>query len=1162
MKIGQDKQRKGQKMQILEKLSKKKCKRVSVALALAVMMPMTAIASPLGMLNAVEDPTSLERQLIPLPLNYEVNDGKFTLSSATKIYVQGETSEETDELYKTGEYAAEKFRASTGFDLPVIKGTATGNGHISITISDIKTNLGEEGYQINTTTDGVSIVAHEPAGAFRAVQTLRQLLPASIEKNEVVSDVLWEIPTSNIEDKPEYEYRGSMLDVSRHFFTVDEVKRHIDNMAQYKINKLHMHLSDDQGWRLEIKGSMYNEELSKLDTIGAQTSTSINGIKPGQYTQEEFKEIVAYAADRYIEIIPEFDMPGHSWAALVSLEFLNSTPDGKPSAGGYDNTKPYEGIDVGFSTFECRNEKTYEFIDEVFKQVSQISPSKYIHVGGDEAHSTSHDDYAYFMNQVSDIAKKYGKIPYGWQNYDDVVTDKEGTITQFWSTGNAKMKDGINYIMSPADHAYMDMKYYSDSEYGLQWAGLNPMDDTYTWDPADYGPKENIIGIEAPLWAETLATTDAIDYMAFPKIASLSEVGWTPKENRSWEDFQARLIPHAERLTNQGIKFFKDEKVWETPYVPVNAQWNMDEGEGTIISDRNVLYPGTMHGGVTWIKGKYGNGLSFDGTGYVDLNIRDLQGDWSIGLWVKRGENNSTNEVLLTGNEGEVKLEQWKNTGKVGITKFGVDDYTFDYSAPINEWVHLTFVSNEQGTTLYVNGTKQDHLNVTIAAPAKRIGANAKAGLADGGNMVGDLDEVKIYNRALSEAEVSKLVDRADKIELAAWLNKGQAINEAEYTAESYQVFKLAFDQAMAAYQDTSKTQAEVDQLTIALQEAYKALVKESTEGANKELLNGLIEKAELLETNGALDNVHETVVEYFNWALANAISVSTNIDATQEAVNKAYEQLAHAIQLLDFTVDKTVLKALIDECEAIDLKDYELTGQDEFKSALQNANDVYNNPNTLDEVSIFKAVDELTKAKANLKLKGLDTMRIEYIINLAQKAVNEANKYKQNEAWNIFVDKLAAAKDTLAKYESQAALDLATHELSDAYTNLRLKSDEALIDELKKFLDETKNLDYSKYSLNSQAKIKEVVSKVQETLVNEDISQEELVKTYELVEQARKIISNPDAKVILNDSQKDQGGKENAVTTSDTMQFASLLALAAVSLIITLVVRKHRFEA
>ena len=240
-------------------------------------------------------------------------------------------------------------------------------------------------------------MANQPAGAFRAVQTVRQLLPAEIEKQELVEGVSWDIPCSTVNDKPEYEYRGSHLDVTRHFFSVEDVKRYIDNMAQYKMNKLHLHLSDDQGWRLELKGEMYGESLSKLNTIGAQTSTSINGIKAGQYTQEDYKELVKYAADRYIEIIPEFDMPGHSWAALVSLDFLNSSEDGKPHSGNYDNTKPYEGIDVGFSTFECRNEKTYEFIDQVFRQVSEISPLKYIQ-GGDEVHIQQHHDYA-IMNR-------------------------------------------------------------------------------------------------------------------------------------------------------------------------------------------------------------------------------------------------------------------------------------------------------------------------------------------------------------------------------------------------------------------------------------------------------------------------------------------------------------------------------------------------------------------------------------------------------------------------------------------------------------------------------------------------------------------------------------------------------------------------------------------
>ena len=300
-------------MSLIKKFKMKKM----LALTLAAFMSFTTVtAMPIQQVNAVEEPASLERQLIPLPVDYEVTQDKFTISEDTNIYVKGLDDEQTDELYENvGEYLASKLRASTGYELPVVKDNESINNSIVIKTVDDEAQ-GEEGYKIKTTEAGVEITANQPAGAFMAVQTVRQLLPADIEKTELVEGVSWVIPCSSINDKPEYEYRGSHLDVTRHFFSVEDVKRYIDNMAQYKMNKLHLHLSDDQGWRLEIKGEMYGESLSKLNTIGAQTSTSINGIKAGQYTQEDYKELVAYAADRYVEIIPEFDMPGHSWAAF------------------------------------------------------------------------------------------------------------------------------------------------------------------------------------------------------------------------------------------------------------------------------------------------------------------------------------------------------------------------------------------------------------------------------------------------------------------------------------------------------------------------------------------------------------------------------------------------------------------------------------------------------------------------------------------------------------------------------------------------------------------------------------------------------------------------------------------------------------------------------
>ena len=294
---------------------------------------------------ALEETASNKRYLIPKPLSEEYTYKEFELNKDTKLFVDVDDEEVQDEVYKNiGQALETKLETSTGYDLVLAKGKPAGTNYIQMSIVDDE-NMGNEGYQLNTTVEYIQLKAYKPEGLFNAIQTLRQLFPAQIESKEIVSNVEWIVPTCNIQDKPEYEYRGMMLDVSRHFFTVEQVKRQIDLAVQYKMNKLHMHLSDDQGWRIEIKG----EEYANLTDLGASTSCTHNGERPGFYTQEDFKEIVRYAQERYVEVIPEFDMPGHAWAALVSLPMLNSTEDGKPHAGNYDNTKLYQGWDVGWS---------------------------------------------------------------------------------------------------------------------------------------------------------------------------------------------------------------------------------------------------------------------------------------------------------------------------------------------------------------------------------------------------------------------------------------------------------------------------------------------------------------------------------------------------------------------------------------------------------------------------------------------------------------------------------------------------------------------------------------------------------------------------------------------------------------------------------------------
>ena len=383
-----------------------------------------------------------------------------------------------------------------------------------------------EAYRLTITRSEVRIQGTSPAGVFRGLQTLRQILAASTPDPTTRIRVL---PLGVIEDAPVLSYRGTMLDVARHFYTVAEVKQYIDQIAQYKINALHLHLSDDQGWRIEIKA------YPRLTEIGA--ATEVGGGPGGYYTQEDFLELQNYAAQRFIQIIPEIDMPGHTNAAIVAYPELN---------GNGKAVSPYTGTAVGFSTFNARNEAVYTFIDQVVQEISALSTSPYFHLGGDESHVTSKEDYVFFVERVGEIIRTHQKTPIGW---DEVAqTDLgPGSVAQFWSSEKnalAAADKKMKVLMSPAKKAYLDMQYDSLSPYGLHWAGYISVQDAYNWDPLSYVPgldADQILGIEAPLWSETISDSSGLEYLAFPRLIGLAELGWTPQSLRSWEDFNRRL---------------------------------------------------------------------------------------------------------------------------------------------------------------------------------------------------------------------------------------------------------------------------------------------------------------------------------------------------------------------------------------------------------------------------------------------------------------------------------------------------------------------------------------------------------------------------------------------------------------------------------------------
>ncbi len=485
--------------------------------------------------------------MIPKPLKVITTEGGFALDQFSAIY----TSETVPGFGELGDFLALKLKTKTQLDIPVNGSPREDQeGVIYINQSDSLELNAPESYQIYVTSDSVILNSNTVEGAFRGVQTLRQII-AEIPNDTLAPYPVWTIPTGKIIDAPSFEYRGTMLDVARHFFSVEDVKKYIDLMAYYKYNILHLHLSDDQGWRIEIKS------WPKLTEIGG--STEVGGEAGGFYTQEDYKEIVAYAAEHFITIVPEIDMPGHTNAASVSYPILN---------GNGKTPKLYEGMRVGFSTFDTRKDTVYRFIDDVVGEIAALSPGPYFHIGGDESHVTKKYDYVYFVEKVEKIVQKHGKRMIGW---DEVATAKvdSTSISQFWaSKENAReaVDKGMQIIMSPAKKAYLDMQYDTLSKHGLHWAAYIPTDTAYIWTPEAYEgvPLENILGIEAPLWSETISNIDELEYLAFPRAIGYAELSWTPKENRNWDDYKVRLAKQAPFLDRMNVKYYPSPLIdWE-----------------------------------------------------------------------------------------------------------------------------------------------------------------------------------------------------------------------------------------------------------------------------------------------------------------------------------------------------------------------------------------------------------------------------------------------------------------------------------------------------------------------------------------------------------------------------------------------------------------------
>ncbi len=517
-----------------------------------------------------------EINIIPKPLSLQKGDGVFAVNADTKIIL----TDDNEQLKKGTQVFADILNNSSTFRITteVQKEDLPKKDAIVISLSSDEKRYGNEGYLLKVTSKKITVEAAKPAGAFYALQTLRQLFPTQLEDSTYKS-AEWFIPAVEMFDKPVFGWRGQLLDVSRHFHPVELVKKNINYLARYKMNVYHMHLTDDQGWRIEVK------KYPKLTEVGAWR-VDYNDMgwwgrpaqKPGDkatyggyYTQDEIRELVQYAADRFITILPEIDVPGHSQSIIASYPEVSC--DGKKyfvATGGVakDNT-----ICPG-------KERTFGFLEDVLAEVLPLFPGTYFHVGGDECNKSQwkrcpdcknrikaeglkneHELQSYFIKRVEKIVNAQGKILIGWDEILEGGLAPNATVMSWRGEkgGIASAKMGHDVVMTPSNYCYLDLKQgnpelepaYGYSQLWLSKAySYNPM-------PASLNEEErkHILGIQGNLWSESIRYEKDMNYMLFPRLLAIAEVGWAPKENRHWDDFIGRLEYNLVRLKNMNIGY-------------------------------------------------------------------------------------------------------------------------------------------------------------------------------------------------------------------------------------------------------------------------------------------------------------------------------------------------------------------------------------------------------------------------------------------------------------------------------------------------------------------------------------------------------------------------------------------------------------------------------
>jgi hexosaminidase len=494
-----------------------------------------------------------EPSVIPLPQQFTVDEGRFRIDPSTRICL----SSNDLELVSAAELFAGLIRQSSDMELPIDQLSSREDPGNAISLVLVDGGLGDEGYELVVKKSGILITAKTSQGIFYGLQSVRQLLPPQIESSGRVEGLQLPVPLVQIRDRPSYAWRGLMLDESRHFLGKAYVKKLLDPMALLKMNVFHWHLTDAPGWRLEVK------KYPKLTTVGGIGNHSDPNAPAAYYTQNDVREVIAYAAERHIQVLPEIDMPGHATAANRAYP--------EHSGGGNEKRPDF--------TFNPGRQETYSFLTDILEETAALFPAPWIHYGGDEVHFANSqwidipevktlmnehglDDLKdvehYFNRRMADEIRRLGKITVAWDEVVDAGIDPDESIIIWWRHDVPEqlikaLDKGHEVVLSPRRPLYLDFVQDDAHQIGRRWDGYNDLEQVYNYPGF---PAGQILGMQASLWTETVQTEERGDFMIFPRLTAIAEAAWTGASNKDYECYRKRLRAMLNRYDVMGIDYY------------------------------------------------------------------------------------------------------------------------------------------------------------------------------------------------------------------------------------------------------------------------------------------------------------------------------------------------------------------------------------------------------------------------------------------------------------------------------------------------------------------------------------------------------------------------------------------------------------------------------